>query len=250
MTSPRYGTLLAGGAESLGGSCLPSLLGPDAPAVCGAGRALLSAIPPDPTVVVPMTLGREPELPDVTAQALRWAARGRTTGDLLLARPLADSGHMVGWLRGAIVHARFDTPATTAVLLVAPAIGPEPDAELFRVARLVRQYTPVRWVEVALTGGDPDVDEGVERCRALGAEEVVLLPASFAPAPAHAEARTLGTVLGRASLTTLIDRRAAEAVCRWSSHRDDGLARRTPHTHTHEPRRSAERLKERHTHVG
>ncbi|MFI6394298.1 sirohydrochlorin chelatase [Nonomuraea sp. NPDC050540] len=239
MTVPGYEILLAVGAESRGGLCLPPLLGPDGPRVCAVDRELRSAISRRPAVVVPMTLGRDPDLSAVAAQALRWAARGRADGELLLARPLAGTGHLVGWLRAALVHAKLT--AASAVLLVAPAIGPEPDAELFKIARLVRQFTPVRWVEVALSGGDPDVDEGVERCRLLGAEEVVLVPASFVPAPARPGTRTAGPLLGRASLLTLIHRRAAEAGHRWSGHRDDGLAEPMPHTHIHE---------ETHTHVG
>ncbi|MFD9945446.1 sirohydrochlorin chelatase [Nonomuraea sp. NPDC059023] len=239
MTVPRYEILLAAGAESLGGRCLPTLLGPDALRICAVDRELRSAISRRPAVVVPMTLGRDPDLSPVAAQALRWAARGRAEGELLLARPLAGTGHLVGWLRAALVHARLT--AASAVLLVAPAIGPEPDAELFKIARLVRQFTPVRWVEVALSGGDPDVDESVERCRLLGAEEVVLVPASFVPAPARPGTRTAGPLLGRASLITLIHRRATEAEHRWSGHRDDGLAEPMPHTHTHEETR---------THVG
>ncbi|MFI6290163.1 hypothetical protein ACIBEJ_01185 [Nonomuraea sp. NPDC050790] len=192
-----------------------------------------------------MTLGRDPGLPVAAAQTLRWAGRGRAAGELLLAAPLANTGHLVGWIRAAITSARLAAPAASAVLLVAPAMGPEADAELFRIARLVRQYTPVRWVEVALSGGDPGVDEGVERCRLLGAEEVLLVPASFVPVPARPGTRTAGPLLGRASLTTLIHRRATEAEHRWSAHRDDGLSMPAPHRHTHDRRQ-----KETHTHVG
>lgn len=102
------------------------------------------------------------------------------------------------------------------MLLVAPAARPGPDAELFRVARLVWQYKQVRWVEVALMGGEPDVDEGLERCRRLGADDFVLVPASFVPAPVRAGARTAGPLLGRAALTTLIHERVAEAERRWA----------------------------------
>ncbi|MFI6483799.1 sirohydrochlorin chelatase [Nonomuraea sp. NPDC050663] len=240
--------LLAAGAESLDGRALPPLPGPDAPLVCAAGRELQSAIPAVPTVVVPMTLGRQSDLPGVAAQSLRWAARGRRRGDLLLARPLADSGHLVGWLRGAVGRALASgSAARTAVLLVAPAMGPEPDAELFRVARLVWQYSPVRWVEVALSGGEPDVDEGIERCRLVGAEEVVLVPASFVPAPVRPGARTAGPLLSPASLSTLIHRRAAEAEHRWYGHGDDGLAETIPHDHTHD---HEDRPKETRIHVG
>ncbi|NYD50210.1 hypothetical protein BJY14_006193 [Actinomadura luteofluorescens] len=253
--------VLVGGHESRQGRCLPDLLGPGGPHVHAPGSDLQSALRTrDRLVAVPMTLGRDPDLPDVTAQTLRWTARDRAPGDLLLAGPLGTTGHLVGWIRGAVNRALRDGPGERAVLLVAPAAGPEPDAELFRVARLVWQYTPVRWVEVALPGGEPDVDEGVERCRRLGADEVVLVPASFAPAPRRADARTAGPLLGPASLGALIRERVAEAERRWSRDGDDGLAPAAHghghghgHDHAHPqeiPRRVMADMKGEESHVG
>ncbi|MGI5207588.1 sirohydrochlorin chelatase [Spirillospora sp. CA-108201] len=225
--------VLVGGHESRQGRCLAEPAGPGDPRVRAPGRDLHAALRTrDRLVAVPMTLGRDPDLPVVTAQTLRWAARDRAPGDLLLAGPLGTTRHLVGWIRGAVTRALRDGPGRRAVLLVAPAAGPEPDAELFRVARLVWQYTPVRWVEVALPGGEPDVDEGVERCRRLGADDVVLVPASFVPAPERADARTAGPLLGPASLAALVRERAAEAERRWSRDGDDGLAP-TAHGHGH-----------------
>ncbi|MEU9843083.1 hypothetical protein AB0C69_28115, partial [Actinomadura sp. NPDC048032] len=81
---------LVGGHESRQGRCLPDLAGSGGPRVHAAGRDLHSALRPgDRLVAVPMTLGRDPDLPVVTAQTLRWAARERAPGDLLLAGPLA-----------------------------------------------------------------------------------------------------------------------------------------------------------------
>jgi len=229
------GVLLVGGHESRDGRCLPGLLGPGGPEVRAPGSDLHAALAGrGRTTVVPMTLGRDPALSSVAAQTLGWAAREREPGDLLLAGPLGTAGHLVGWIRGAVARAMRGAPPGRAVLLVAPAAGPEPDAELFRVARLVRQYTSVRWVEVALTGGDPDVDEGVERCLRLGAEDVVLVPASFAPVPARPGVPAAGPLLGAAPLAALIRERAAEAERRWSRYGDDGLAAaRHGHGHGH-----------------
>jgi len=232
MPDPRR-VLLVGGHESRDGRCLPDLVGPGGPEVRAPGRDLHSALRDrDRIVAVPMTLGRDPELPVVAAQTLAWAARDRVPGDLLLAGPLSTTGHLVGWIRSAVTRVLRDAPPRQAVLLVAPAAGPEPDAELFRVARLVRQYTSVRWVEVALTGGEPDVDEGVERCLRLGADGVVLVPASFAPVPARAGVRTAGPLLGPAPLAALIRERTAEAEHRWSRYGDAGLAA-ARHGHGH-----------------
>ncbi|WP_329086906.1 hypothetical protein OG979_27415 [Actinomadura citrea] len=231
--SGGWRVVLVGGHESRQGGCLPELIGSGGAPVHAPGRDLQSALRPRHRLVaVPMTLGRDPDLPVVTAQTLRWAARDREPGDLLLAGPLGTTEHLVGWIRGAVTRTLRDLPGERAVLLVAPAAGPEPDADLFRVARLVWQYTPVRWVEVALSGGEPDVDEGVERCRRLGADDVVLVPASFVPAPRRADARTAGPLLGAASLAALIRQRAAEAERRWSRDGDDGLAP-TAHGHGH-----------------
>ncbi|MFF0249510.1 sirohydrochlorin chelatase [Streptosporangium sandarakinum] len=236
MRPDRRRVLLVGGHESRDGRCLPGPVEPGGPEVRAVGRDLHAAlVGRDRIVAVPMTLGRDPELPAVAAQALRWAARERAPGDLLLAGPLGTTGHLVGWIRGAVTRALRDGPPRQAVLLVAPAAGPEPDAELFRVARLVRQYTSVRWVEVALIGGDPDVDEGVERCLRLGADGVVLVPASFVPVAPRPGVRTAGPLLGPASLATLVRERVAEAEHRWDRYGDDGLATvRHGHEHGHE----------------
>ncbi|ROO85521.1 hypothetical protein EDD29_3066 [Actinocorallia herbida] len=227
--------LLAAGPESADGRCLPPPPGRDGPEVRVAGRDLAAGVRGHSrTVVVPMTLGRDPDLPVAAAQTLRWAARDRAPGDLLLAPPLGTTGHLVGWLRSAVVRALRGAPPRRAVLLVAPAGGPEQDAELFRVARLVRQYTSAPWVEVALTGGDPDVSEAIDRCTRLGAADVVLVPASFVPAPVRPDALTADPLLGAAALAALVRARAAEAEHRWTRHGDDGLAAAARHSHTHD----------------
>ncbi|GAB2844157.1 hypothetical protein GCM10022221_49340 [Actinocorallia aurea] len=226
--------VLVGGAESRDGGCLPDLLGAGAPEVRAAGSDLAAALADGrPAVVVPMTLGRDPGLAESVAQALRWAARDRAAGDLLLAPPLGTLDHLVGWLRGAVRAALGAAPPGWAALLVAPAVAPEPDADLFKAAHLVRAGAPSRLVEVALTGGAPDVAEGLDRCRRLGAAGTVLVPASFVPPPATHGVRTAGPLLGPAALGTLARARATEAVQRWDAHGDDGLAQATGHGHGH-----------------
>ncbi|MFI0372628.1 sirohydrochlorin chelatase [Actinomadura sp. 1N219] len=202
--------------------------------VAGPGRGLSLALAARPrAVVVPMTLGRDPALAPAAAQAIAWTARGRGRGDLLLAEPLGSVTHLVGWLRAALVRAMRGASADRAVLLVAPAGAPEDDAELFKVARLVRRHVPVRWVEVAIDGGEPDVPEGVDRCHRLGAREVVLVPASLAPPPACDAALTAGPLLGPAAVDALVRQRAAEAERRWHRDGDDGLAAGHAHHHHH-----------------
>ncbi|WP_207892088.1 cobalamin biosynthesis protein CbiX [Streptacidiphilus pinicola] len=167
---------------------------------------------------------------------------------IALTEPFGSAGHLVGWLRAATGRAcadlaadptnavATDRPSTgapgpdagaTAVLLTAPAAGPFEDAELFRVARLVRQYGAHRWVEVAFHGGDPDLANGVDRCRRLGAARVLLVPAGFAPA-APTPTSTAAVVDGGPLLTPyavagVLTARTQEALRRLREG-DDGIA--------------------------
>ncbi|TDB99289.1 cobalamin biosynthesis protein CbiX [Actinomadura sp. 7K534] len=220
----RRAVLPVGGHESTG-----------AGGVHGPGRELRTALRDRPrAVAVPMTLGRDPGLAPAAAQTLGWAARDRMPGDLLLAEPLGTVTHLVGWIRAAVMRVLREGEFDGAVLLVAPAADPEADAELFKVARLVWRYLPVRWVEVALTGGEPGVAEGVERCRRLGAGEVALVPASLVPPPPFpGTVPAAGPLLGRAALTALIRERVAEAERRWDRDGQDGLAAAAAHGHGH-----------------
>ncbi|MER7668346.1 cobalamin biosynthesis protein CbiX [Kitasatospora sp. NPDC096128] len=183
--------VLAGGHESDGGRDLAALVGrvPAAPeyvvhAAAAAGRPLAEAVRSAlgagdaPVCVVPMTLGRDPGLIADTARALRWLAAGEGRGRLALTAPFGATEHLIGWLRAAAATAG----SADALLVTAPAAGPFEDAELFRIARLVRQYGRHQRVEVAFIGGDPDPAEGVRRCRLLGADRVTAVPASFGPA--------------------------------------------------------------------
>ncbi|MFC4112189.1 sirohydrochlorin chelatase [Nonomuraea zeae] len=242
MTMRPRDVLLATGHESRGGPVSRDLLGPGTGAYV-AGRDLPAAVRGrDRAVVVPMTLGRDPGLIVSAAQTLTWAARDRTPGDLLLAEPLGSVRHLVGWIKAAIARVLRSGPPPQAVLLVAPAAGPEEDAELFKVARLVWQNLPVRWVEVALTGGRPDAPDGLDRCHRLGATDVLLVPASFEAAPVLDGARTAGPLLGPAALRALIRDRVATAERRWRLDADDGLTgHAAAHHHHHHDHDSLER---------
>ncbi|MFC4052074.1 CbiX/SirB N-terminal domain-containing protein [Actinomadura syzygii] len=227
MTGDRA-VLAVGGHESLAAGTA---------GIHDPGRGLRTALGEHArAVVVPMTLGRDPGVAQAAAQTLAWAARERRPGDLLLAPPLGTAAHLVGWIRAAVVRTIPGAGFHGAVLLVAPAADPEADAELFKVARLVRQYLPVRWVEVALADGEPDVAEGVERCRRLGAGEVVLVPASLVPLRPDSSTgadRVAGPLLGGAALAALVRERAAEAERRWRRNHDDGLAAAANQGHGH-----------------
>lgn len=220
--------MLAGGHE--GGAATGALRAgrPLADAV----RAALAAAP-GPVCVVPMTLGRDPALIADCARALRWLGREEGHGRLVLAAPFATVDHLTAWLRTAALKAVRQSPGTSAVLVTAPAAGPFEDADLFRVARLVRQYGHHRWVEVAFDGGDPDLAEGVERCRRLGADQVALIRAAFAaPAVVPAGVLDVGPLLSDAAVAQVVRARAQEALHRLT-HGQDGIAEGLDAEHGH-----------------
>ncbi|MFJ7204074.1 sirohydrochlorin chelatase [Streptomyces sp. NPDC098789] len=235
--------------------------GPPAAVVLGAGHeggAALGAVPAGrplteavtaalaastgPVCVVPMTLGRDPKLIADCARALRWLARAEEPGEpgrLVLAPPFATADHLTAWLRTAALRAVRSAPRTSAVLVTAPAAGPFEDADLFRVARLVRQYGAHRWVEVAFDGGDPDLAEGVERCRRLGARHVALVRAAFAPpedatdvTAADADVLDTGPLLGAAAIEEVLRSRVAHAL-HGLAHGDDGTGAGLDAEHGH-----------------
>lgn len=120
------------------------------------------------------------------------------------------------------------------MLVTAPAAGPFEDAELFRIARLVRQHGAHRWVEVAFDGGDPGLAEAVRRCRGLGAQRVVMLPAAFGPAAAGpvAGAEDGGQLLSTPAVAGVLRARAAQALHRLC-HGQDGIAAGLDAAHDH-----------------
>ena len=236
----RGKVVAVGGHESDGGRALHGLLDPQVCRVAG-GRELLHRVSAarargEPVCVVPMTLGRDPELVADTARTLT-ALSAEDRAETVLAEPFGTADHLIGWLRAAATRVAMDK----ALLVTAPSGGPFADADLFRIARLVRQYGRHRTVEVALIGGDPDPGEGVRRCRALGAQRVVLLPASWVPPenpdPGHCEIG--GPLLSAPAMAGVLDTRVRDGWERYDRFGDDGLSRALAaapdhgHTHSH-----------------
>lgn len=236
--------VLVGGHESREGTDLAAWAAPGGREVTGAGRPLTEMVRrvladsgQDRVCVMPMTLGRDPKLVADTARSLQWIAQDSEAnrGRIVLADPFGSMDHLVGWLRAAAGGAPR-TPAT-AVLVTAPAAGPFEDADLFRVARLVRQYGHHRWVEVAFDSGDLDVAEGIERCRLLGADRIATVRAAFGPPPPGAVPDTpdttdLGPLLSRAAVDGILSARCADALHRLA-HGDDGIAAGLDAEHGH-----------------
>ncbi|MFE2460506.1 sirohydrochlorin chelatase [Streptomyces sp. NPDC059402] len=242
MTVRRSTVVAVCGHESDGGRAVRDLLDPRVSCVPG-GRELFRRVRASRTrgedvCVVPMTLGRDPELVADAARTLL-GLTSRERAGTVLAEPFGTAEHLVGWLRAAAAR----VPEDRALLVSAPSGDPFADAELFRIARLVRQYGRHRTVEVALTGGDPDPAEGVRRCRALGAKRVVLLPAAWAappvPDPGHCEPG--GPLLTASATAGVLDARVGDAWHRRDRHGDDGLSRGLTaahghgHSHSHGP---------------
>ncbi|THA71107.1 cobalamin biosynthesis protein CbiX [Streptomyces sp. A0958] len=239
------GTVIAVcGHEAAYGRALEGRLDPSV-SVVSSGRELFRAVAArlrrgENSVVVPMTLGREPGLVADTARTLR-AVSAAGPGGALLTEPFGTAQHLVAWLRAAAGR----VPAGSGLLVTAPSGDPFEDAELYRVAALVRRYGRHALVEVAFDGGDPDPAEGVRRCALLGAKDVALLPASFAPvdaggaAPVPAE--SVGPLMPASALRRVLDERVADALRRWDEHGDDGIAAglvaadHHGHAHTHPP---------------
>ncbi|MEU4501733.1 cobalamin biosynthesis protein CbiX [Streptomyces sp. NPDC024089] len=242
--SDRCRVIAVCGHEAAYGEALHGLVDP-AVTVVANGRELFRTVAAlsrrgERSCVVPMTLGRDPELVADTARTLRALPAAERAGTVL-AEPFGTSQHLVAWLRTAAARA----PETAALLVTAPAGDPFDDAELYRVASLVRRYGNHGLVEVAFAGGDPDPAEGVRRCGLLGARHVVLLPAAFAEPPVPdapgIRVERAGPPVAPAALARVLAERVADARRQWGERGDDGIAAgltaadRHGHSHTHPP---------------
>jgi sirohydrochlorin cobaltochelatase len=222
---PETAVVLAVGGEAAG---MPD---PGRPAA-EPGRALADAVvaalgthPGGPdelvVVVIPMTFGLQPSLVADAARTLRDVRTRFGAGSVCLAAPFGDASHHVAHLRAAMRRGSGAGAGTDpgSALVVGRSIDPFADAELFRRARLARQYGAARLVEVAFDGGtdpDPDLAAGLDRCRRLGGVGPLLVPAGFGPAPSG------DTLLGAAAVRAVIDGRAADAR-HALAHGDDGV---------------------------
>ncbi|MFJ1827752.1 cobalamin biosynthesis protein CbiX [Streptomyces sp. NPDC088178] len=242
--SDRCRVIAVCGHEAAYGKALHGLVDPAVTVVPG-GRELFRSVAGhrrggEEVCVVPMTFGRDPELVADTARALRALPADERSGTVL-AEPFGTSGHLVAWLRAAAVRA----PDAAALLVTAPSGDPFEDAELYRVASLVRRYGSHALVEVAFGGGDPDPVEGVRRCRLLGASRVVLLPAAFVlpevPDVPGTRVERAGPLVPPAALARVLAERVADARRQWVERGDDGVATGLTaadehgHSHTHPP---------------
>jgi len=228
----RATVVIVGGHEGGGEVALEPLAG-QGPVLraASAGRPLEEAVRRDldadlPLCVVPMTLGRDPHLVADAARTLMGQTRGAEAGRVVLADPFGTTTLLTGWLRVAVTRATGGLDARhLAVLLTANAANPFDDAELFRIAHLVRVQGDVPRVEAALHGGDPDLAEGIERCGRLGARQIVVVPASFGPATDSPIEGVIdgGPLLTPSEISGMIASRVDAAMLKLSRG-DDGIA--------------------------
>lgn len=175
--------VLVGGHESSFGSALPALPGHLGHVVASpAGRPLHQAVThlldsnAGRVVVVPMTFGRDPRMVADVAKTLSWLsadARGR----LALAQPFGTIDHLTAWLRRAATQIRSSSPEA-AVAITANMANPFDDAELYRIAHLVRTFGAGNEVDVALVEPDGSMP-AIDRFERLGFSDIVLVPAGF-----------------------------------------------------------------------
>lgn len=174
-------------------------------------------------VVVPLSFGRAPALVAESSRTLRDVRARLAPGSVALAAPLGNAALLITRLRAAIRR----HSGAESVLVVSPSIDPFADAELFRLARLTRQYGHPALVEVAFdrgAGPDPDLATGLERIRSLGGGRPALVSATLAPAPITGlDLQGEGEYLmGAAVLRSVIDTRVRDAV-HHLDHGDDGI---------------------------
>jgi sirohydrochlorin cobaltochelatase len=114
--------------------------------------------------------------------AIREAARRYPDVTFTYGRPVGVDEAVVSILERrvrSVTDLRTDRSENdTAVLVVGRGSSDaEANSDLFKIARLLWEHLPVRWVETAFVGvTDPGWEEGVERCVRLGAKNVIILP--------------------------------------------------------------------------
>jgi hypothetical protein len=243
--------VLVGGHESDGGAALdrfaPRL--PHAVAL-PPGRRLHDAVATsllagETVVVVPMTFGRDPTMVADTARTLRWIASGHhghgrpaPVAALALAAPFGVVDHLTARLRAVAGGVRSVDPQA-AVVVAARTGDPFADAELHRIAHLVRVHGAGVEVAVATVDRDADVAPTLDRLRRLGIERSVVVPAGFAPGldvdaalPAFAGMAQAGPLMSDAAVARIVTERVGAAL-HDLGHGRDGIAAGLAADHGH-----------------
>lgn len=114
--------------------------------------------------------------------AIREAARWNPDVSFTYGRPVGVDDAVLPMMERR-VRSVADLPenrseSDTAVLVVGRGSSdPGANSDLFKIARLLWERLPVRWVETSFVGvTGPEWEEGVERCVRLGAQNIIILP--------------------------------------------------------------------------
>lgn len=152
-----------------------------------AGRA-------ERAVVQRLGLVADPAIEAEIAAVIRWA-RGRwPQRQIVAAKPLLPRPYLVSRLAGRAEEAHRQqttthNPAATALLLVAAGSDDaEANGDVARLARLLWEGRDWATIEIAfIAEASPDVATGLDRCRRLGADRVIMLP--LVPLPGATSAK-------------------------------------------------------------
>jgi sirohydrochlorin cobaltochelatase len=204
-------------------------------------------------VALPLTLSRAGEVTGDLETALAREEERHEGASYSCARPLGPDPALLAVLErrldealGGAGRTPADRAATTVLLVGRGASDAADNAELHRAARLLWEGRGYGGVETAFVSqAAPDVASGLDRCRALGARRVVVLPYFLFPgavperirlqadgwSAVHPETEVVcADVIGLGeSLAELVEERYREAVDRAPTSRCDTCGARVPH---------------------
>jgi sirohydrochlorin cobaltochelatase len=209
------------------------------------------------TVAVPFSCGVGPLEDADVAALLRWAKRQWPDVTFVRSERFAAREHVVGWAsrraHEAMTTAPVSPPSDTAVLVVAETGAPAANAEVSAISRLLWEHHDYAFVETAFLGTErPSIAQGLERCRRLRAEHVVVVPLTLLDGPAltaieaHTEAARkdddgpASTIVASALLTPesaagVVIRRHDDALARWFGSGIDGCGPAHTHVESFDP---------------
>ena len=114
-----------------------------------------------PTVIIPMTAGRDLHSITALAQAIHWWKRSRPSARVIISDPIGNSTTRVSALR-----ANMRSHPAHSYVVVSVALDPFFDADLFRDTRLAWQYSNSE-TSVAFDGAAPSLPEAIHRAEIL-----------------------------------------------------------------------------------
>jgi sirohydrochlorin cobaltochelatase len=126
-------------------------------------------------------------------------------------------------------HAAWPAEDTAVLVVGRGSSDPDANSDLYKLARLLWESRRYPWVEACFVGvTQPSVPDGLQRCRALGARRIIVLPyflftgvlipriyrlvAEFAAAHAGVEVRIADYLNGHSKLFRVLRQRKLEAL--------------------------------------